>query len=61
TFLTAPRQMVPGTQMTVGVSNAAQRAAIALANVAFEGIRVPGPLVGLSVHQRMTAYWFFTR
>jgi cytochrome c len=28
TFLTAPRQMVPGTQMTVGVPNAAQRAAI---------------------------------
>lgn len=28
TFLAAPRQMVPGTQMTVGVPNAAQRAAI---------------------------------
>lgn len=28
TFLTAPRRMVPGTQMAVGVSNAAQRAAI---------------------------------
>ncbi|RWM78630.1 MAG: c-type cytochrome [Mesorhizobium sp.] len=28
TFLAAPRQMVPGTSMTVGVPNAAQRAAI---------------------------------
>lgn len=28
TFLSAPRQMVPGTSMTVGVPNAAQRAAI---------------------------------
>ncbi|RWF48665.1 MAG: c-type cytochrome [Mesorhizobium sp.] len=28
TFLEAPRQMVPGTSMTVGVPNAAQRAAI---------------------------------
>lgn len=30
TFLAAPRQMVPGTSMTVGVPNAAQRAAIIL-------------------------------
>ena len=28
TFLAAPRQMLPGTQMTVGLANAAQRAAI---------------------------------
>ncbi|WP_432612802.1 c-type cytochrome, partial [Mesorhizobium mediterraneum] len=28
TFLAAPRQIVPGTSMTVGVPNAAQRAAI---------------------------------
>ncbi|TIW06652.1 MAG: cytochrome c family protein, partial [Mesorhizobium sp.] len=28
TFLAAPGQMVPGTSMTVGVPNAAQRAAI---------------------------------
>jgi cytochrome c len=28
TFLAAPRQMVPGTSMTVGAPNAAQRAAI---------------------------------
>nr|WP_258123896.1 c-type cytochrome [Mesorhizobium onobrychidis] len=30
TFLAAPRQMVPGTSMTVGVPNAAQRTAIIL-------------------------------